>query len=31
VEQQGARRSGKTLLRAMPIKIEERKKGRKAG
>lgn len=31
VEQQSARKSGKTLLRAVPAKAEERKKGRKAG
>jgi DNA end-binding protein Ku len=31
VEQQSARKSGKTLLHAVPAKAEERKKGRKAG
>ena len=31
VEQQSSRKSGKTLLRAVPAKTEERKKGRKAG
>ncbi len=29
--EQGAKRSGKTLLRAVPAKTEEKKKGRKAG